>query len=311
MNLTIYQVDAFAEEVFQGNPAAVIPLEEWLPDETMQKIAMENNLSETAFFCHSEKEYKIRWFTPLAEVNLCGHATLASAHVLFHHLGCNENEINFESRSGLLTVKRDSDKIILNFPSSKVDAKYIPSNLKTAFGVHPQDAFVGRDDLMLIFKKEADIINLTPDFQKIIESNVRGIICTARSENYDFVSRFFAPAVGVNEDPVTGSAHTMLIPYWAKILNKKELVAKQVSKRGGILYCKDLGDRVEIGGKAVILLAQPFTIILKTGKHRISGLIPIIPKTKASLFPGSSEHTMKCLILKEGRWSYVAVKSSM
>ena len=251
MKLTIYQVDAFAEEVFQGNPAAVIPLDEWLPDETMQKLAMENNLSETAFFCQSEQGYKIRWFTPLAEVDLCGHATLASAHVLFHHLGFAENEIQFESRSGLLTVKRDSDKIVLNFPASKVESKYVPTNLKTAFGVHPQEAFIGRDDLMLIFKKEDDILHLNPNFAKIIESNVRGVICTARSENYDFVSRFFAPVVGVNEDPVTGSAHTMLIPYWSNQLKKSELIAKQVSKRGGILYCKDLGTRVEIGGKAV------------------------------------------------------------
>ncbi|HPF50980.1 MAG TPA: PhzF family phenazine biosynthesis protein [Draconibacterium sp.] len=254
MNLTMYQVDAFAEEVFQGNPAAVIPLDEWLPDDTMQKLAMENNLSETAFFCPSEQGYKIRWFTPLAEVALCGHATLASAHVLFHHLGFPENEIHFESQSGLLLVKKDLDRIVLNFPASKVESKFMPPSLKTAFGVHPQEAFVGRDDMMLIFKKEEDILNLAPDFSKIIESNVRGIICTARSEKYDFVSRFFAPAVGVNEDPVTGSAHTMLIPYWAKQLKKSELTAKQVSKRSGILYCKDLGDRVEIGGKAVTYL---------------------------------------------------------
>lgn len=254
MNLTMYQVDAFAEEVFHGNPAAVIPLDEWLPDDTMQKLAMENNLSETAFFCPSEQGYKIRWFTPLAEVALCGHATLASAHVLFHHLGFPENEIHFESQSGLLLVKKDLDRIVLNFPASKVESKFMPPSLKTAFGVHPQEAFVGRDDMMLIFKKEEDILNLAPDFSKIIESNVRGIICTARSEKYDFVSRFFAPAVGVNEDPVTGSAHTMLIPYWAKQLKKSELTAKQVSKRSGILYCKDLGDRVEIGGKAVTYL---------------------------------------------------------
>jgi len=257
MNLTLYQVDAFAEAVFEGNPAAVVPLTEWLSDEHMQKIALENNLSETAFFCKNDQGYHIRWFTPLAEVNLCGHATLASAHVLFHHLGYEENEIKFESRSGLLTVKRDDKKIILNFPSSKVESKYIPTNLKTAFGGHPQEAFVGRDDLMLIFKNEKDIINLKPNFIEIIESNVRGVICTARSEKYDFVSRFFAPAVGVNEDPVTGSAHTMLIPYWAKHLQKSEMVAKQVSPRGGILYCKDLGERVEIGGTAVTyMIAQ-------------------------------------------------------
>lgn len=251
MKLTIYQVDAFAEEVFQGNPAAVIPLQAWLPDEIMQKIALENNLSETAFFCKTDEGYKIRWFTPLAEVDLCGHATLASAHVLFTHLGNETNEINFESRSGLLIVKRDSDKLVLNFPSSQVEAQYIPSNLKTAFAVHPLSCFKGHNDLMLIFKSEDDIKNLKPNFIEIVESNARGVICTAPSDKYDFVSRFFAPAVGVNEDPVTGSAHTMLIPYWAKRLNKTELIAKQVSARGGILYCKYIGDRVEIGGTAV------------------------------------------------------------
>lgn len=254
MNLTIYQVDAFADEVFQGNPAAVIPLDEWLPGETMQKLAMENNLSETAFFCHNKQRFHIRWFTPLAEVRLCGHATLASAHVLFHHMGYSANEIQFESLSGLLTVKRVSGRIVLNFPASKVNAKSIPPSLNVAFGVKPQAAFAGRDDIMLVFEKEEDIDNLVPDFSKISESKVRGIICTARSEKYDFVSRFFAPAVGVNEDPVTGSAHTMLIPYWAKQLNKTEMIARQVSKRGGTVYCKNLGERVEIGGNAITYL---------------------------------------------------------
>lgn len=260
MELTIYQIDAFAEAVYQGNPAAVIPLKEWLSDEVMQNIALENNLSETAFFCSGEEGYKIRWFTPLAEVDLCGHATLASAHVLFHHLGYKDNEIRFESRSGLLIVKKDGDKILLNFPSSQVEAQYIPANLKTAFQVHPIKCFKGRDDLMLVFKSEEDILKLQPNFMKIIESNARGVICTARSNNYDFVSRFFAPAVGVNEDPVTGSAHTMLIPYWAKQLSKTEMTAKQISKRGGVVYCKDMNERVEIGGKAVTYMIGKITV---------------------------------------------------
>ncbi|MCY1723110.1 PhzF family phenazine biosynthesis protein [Prolixibacteraceae bacterium Z1-6] len=260
MNLTIYQVDAFANKVFECNPAAVVPIQTWLPDKTLQNIALENNLSETAFFVPANKGYHIRWFTPGSEVDLCGHATLATAHVLFQHLNYSEKEIHFESRSGLLMVKKEGDLLILNFPSSVVEAKYIPTNLKTAFTIHPIKCYKGKSDLMLIFKSEKDIIDLQPDFLKIIESNARGVICTARSEEYDFVSRFFAPAVGINEDPVTGSAHTMLIPYWAEQLNKTELTAKQVSKRGGVLYCKHLLDRVEIGGKAVTYLIGEINI---------------------------------------------------
>ncbi len=251
MKLTIYQIDAFAEKVFEGNPAAVIPLENWLPDNVMQQIAMENNLSETAFFIPLANAFHIRWCTPLAEVDLCGHATLASAHVLFNHLNYNEKEISFQSRSGILNVKKEEDLIVLNFPASKLTEIKIPENLKSAFNIQPEKCFKGRDDLMLIFEKEEDIIKLEPDFQKISGSKTRGIIVTAKSKKFDFVSRFFAPAVGVNEDPVTGSAHTMLIPYWSGELGKSDLTAKQVSARGGILYCKNLGERVEIGGKAV------------------------------------------------------------
>ncbi len=260
MELKIYQVDAFAEKTFEGNPAAVIPLENWLSDETMQKIALENNLSETAFFIPAEKGYHIRWFTPGAEVNLCGHATLATAHVLYHHLDYSDDEIIFESRSGILKVKRENELLVLNFPSSEVVSHPLPENLKTAFGVQPTEYFKGRDDLLLLFNSETDIEKLTSDFTKIIKSNARGVICTAKSEKYDFVSRFFAPAVGVNEDPVTGSAHTMLIPFWAKQLHKNTLIAKQISKRGGILYCKYLNDRVEIGGKAVTYMIGEINI---------------------------------------------------
>ena len=254
MKLSIYQIDAFAHQVFSGNPAAVIPLKSWFPDEIMQNIALENNLSETAFFVPIEKGFHIRWFTPAAEVDLCGHATLATAHVLFQHFNYSEKEIQFESRSGILKVKKKNDLIILDFPSSGVEEIETPENLKSAFNFQPQKCFKGRDDLMLIFKNEMDILNLQPDFQKIIESKTRGIIATARSTKYDFVSRFFAPAVGVNEDPVTGSAHTMLIPFWSEQLNKTQMNAKQVSARGGILQCKNLGNRVEIGGKAITFL---------------------------------------------------------
>lgn len=260
MQLTLYQIDAFAEKKFEGNPAAVIPLKEWLPDQAMQNIALENNLSETAFFIPENGRFCIRWFTPDSEVDLCGHATLATAHVLFKHLSYNKQEIQFESKSGILTVKKENDLLVLNFPASNVEAKYIPTKLKTAFNIHPNKCFKGKDDLMLCFKSEKDIINLEPNFMKIIDSNTRGVICTAKSEEYDFVSRFFAPAVGVNEDPVTGSAHTMLIPYWAKQLNKTKLLAKQVSKRGGVLHCHYLGNRVEIGGKAHTYLIGKITI---------------------------------------------------
>ncbi len=260
MKFAIYQVDAFAEHIFEGNPAAVIPMEEWLPDEVMLNIAQENNLSETAFFIPSQKGFHMRWFTPGAEVDLCGHATLASAHVLFQHLNYSEKEVQFESKSGMLRVKTEDGLLVLNFPSSKVEAIDMPDNLKTAFNIHPQECYKGRDDLMLIFRKEEDIVNLEPDLMKILESNCRGIICTARSKKYDFVSRFFAPAVGINEDPVTGSAHTMLIPYWAKELEKSTLIAKQVSKRGGILHCKHLDKRVEIAGKAVTYMIGEITI---------------------------------------------------
>lgn len=254
MALKIYQVDAFAANIFEGNPAAVVPLEKWLPDEKMQKIALENNLSETAFFIPKENGFHIRWFTPLAEVDLCGHATLATAHVLFRHFNYSKNEIQFESRSGILKVKRESDLLFMNFPASALTEVEIPSNLKKAFHIQSPKCLKGRDDYMLIFENEKEVLSLNPDFRQILKSETRGIIATSTSEEYDFVSRFFAPAVGVNEDPVTGSAHTMLIPYWAKTLGKNVLKAKQVSKRGGILHCRNIGERVEIGGQAVTYL---------------------------------------------------------
>ena len=254
MKLKIYQIDAFAERVFEGNPAAVISLENWLPDNLMQQIAMENNLSETSFFVPVENGFHIRWFTPTAEVNLCGHATLATAHVLFHHLNYAEKEIHFKSHSGILKVKMENSQIVLDFPASPLTEIEIPSEVAKAFHIQPVACFKGRDDFMLLFENENLISQLKPDFQQLVLVKTRGVICTSISEKYDFVSRFFAPAVGVNEDPVTGSAHTMLIPYWSGQLGKTELVAKQVSVRGGILYCKNLGERVEIGGKAVTFL---------------------------------------------------------
>lgn len=260
MKLNLFQVDAFAENIFEGNPAAVIPLENWLPDNIMQNIASENNLSETAFFVPSKNSFHIRWFTPATEVDLCGHATLATAHVLFNHLNFKDNEIQFDSRSGILKVKKDGEQIILDFPTSFVTETELSENIKEAFNIQPEKCFKGKDDLMFIFRNESDIHNLIPDFQKIKTLKERGVIVTAKSEKFDFISRFFGPAVGINEDPVTGSAHTMLIPFWAEKLNKNKLVAKQVSKRGGILYCNFHGDRVEIGGNAKTYLIGEISI---------------------------------------------------
>ena len=254
MELNIYKVDAFADQPFSGNPAAVVPLETWLPDEVMQNIALENNLSETAFFIPDGEGFHIRWFTPGAEVKLCGHATLASAHVLFEHLNYTPKEIHFNSLSGILKVKKENEILVLDFPASPISEIEIPENLEVAFNILPEKCFRGRDDLMLIYNNEQDIHNLNPDFQKILASKTRGVIATASSVEFDFISRFFAPSVGINEDPVTGSAHTMLIPYWSEKLGKSEMIAKQISQRGGILFCKLVGDRVEIGGRTSTFL---------------------------------------------------------
>jgi PhzF family phenazine biosynthesis protein len=226
----------------------------------MQQIAMENNLSETAFFVPVENGFHIRWFTPVAEVNLCGHATLAAAHVIFSHLNYPENGISFQSRSGILKVTRENDLIVLNFPASPVKSVEIPADVAKAFHIQPVVCYQGRDDYMLVYENEKQVKELKPDFQQLVRAKTRGVICTSASEKCDFVSRFFAPAVGVNEDPVTGSAHTMLIPFWSEKLGKKELTARQISARGGILYCKNLGERVAIGGKAVTYLVGEITI---------------------------------------------------
>jgi PhzF family phenazine biosynthesis protein len=260
MKLTIYQVDAFATQIFEGNPAAVVPLQEWLPNSLMQQIAMENNLSETAFFVPAKSGYHIRWFTPKAEVKLCGHATLASAHVLFNHFGFAENEISFDSLSGTLKVTRENGLIVLDFPALTATETKNPASVAKAFNITPKACFKGRDDYMLVFENEQEVLALQPDFQQLVNAQTRGVICTSKSEKYDFVSRFFAPAVGVNEDPVTGSAHTMLIPFWAGKLGKTEMTAKQVSERGGILHCKLSGDRVKIGGNAVTFLTGEITV---------------------------------------------------
>jgi PhzF family phenazine biosynthesis protein len=254
MQLIIYQEDAFAEKVFSGNPAAVIPLQKWLPDETMQNIASENNLSETAFFIPEGSGFHIRWFTPVSEVDLCGHATLASAHIIFNELDFAEKEIHFQSRSGILKVNCQDDLIILDFPVSPLNEISMPTDIFDAFELMPEKCIKGKEDIMLVFEKEENIKELKPNFEYLKRMNARGVIATAKSTQYDFVSRFFAPLEGIDEDPVTGSAHTMLIPYWTEKQNKSDLDPKQISPRGGMLYCKNKNERVHIAGKAVTYL---------------------------------------------------------
>lgn len=254
MKIPIYQIDAFADNIFNGNPAAVCPLKEWLPDALMQKIAMENNLSETAFFVKNGNEYEIRWFTPATEVDLCGHATLATAHVLFNHLDYNSDIIFLKSKSGDLRVKKEDELLVLDFPSGFYESITTPSKLAEALDNKPIETGRALDYLIAVFDDEDFVRNLKPDFQKLKLLPYHAIIVTSKSEEYDFVSRMFAPAIGIDEDPVTGSAHTILTPFWSRKLKKSKLRAKQVSARGGVLQCSISGDRVEIGGKAITYL---------------------------------------------------------
>lgn len=253
MTIPIYQVDAFAEKLFEGNPAAVCPLENWLDDDILQSIATENNLSETAFFVKENNHFNLRWFTPKTEVDLCGHATLASAFVLFNILNFNEEEINFQTQSGLLKVYKKDELIILNFPSFDLKITQPTQNLIIAIGKEPIETFFNRD-YFLVYENEEDIVSINPNFSELKKINSQGFIITAKGKDCDFVSRYFAPSVGIDEDPVTGSIHTVLIPFWSKRLNKNEMVAKQLSRRKGKLYCKNLGNRVEIAGKAILYL---------------------------------------------------------
>lgn len=250
MKLPIYQVDAFTSELFSGNPAAVCPLKEWLPDEKMQKIAAENNLAETAFFVHKGEIFELRWFTPKVEVDLCGHATLATAHVIFNYLKYSQSQIEFSTKSGELYVSRSRDLLVLNFPSTKPVRIETPENLIAGLNRKPIATYKTRD-IMAVFEDEADILAIKPDFEILRQLDCLGIMITAPGTGSDFVSRFFAPRVGVNEDPVTGSAHTTLIPYWAERLGKNKLHAFQLSERRGEIFCELLGERVNIGGRAV------------------------------------------------------------
>ena len=255
MKQRIYQIDAFTDKIFSGNPAAVCSLDKWLDDDVMQKIAMENNLAETAFYVKQDDQYQIRWFTPVAEVDLCGHATLAAAFVIFNYENYSENIIHFYSpKSGALQVTKKGELLTLNFPTDIFQQVELSKEITDCFNVKSRLAFKGKTDYLLVFDNEDEIKKAVPVFDSISKLEGRGVIITAKGDKVDFVSRFFAPKFGVNEDPVTGSAHTTLIPYWAKQLDKIEMTAIQLSNRKGYLQCKYLNDRVEIGGQGKLYL---------------------------------------------------------
>jgi PhzF family phenazine biosynthesis protein len=254
MKIQLYQIDAFTGRVFGGNPAAVCPLDAWLPDAVMQSIGLENNLSETAFIVPSNGEYAIRWFTPAVEVDLCGHATLASGYAIFNILEPSRTSVTFTSKSGPLHVTRQDETVVMNFPARPGEPCDPPKGLLDALNVKPETVLKA-SDYMAVFATEADVRALKPDMARLAAiDGVRAFICTAPGTDSDFVSRFFAPKQGIPEDPVTGSAHCTLIPYWSKRLGRNPLRALQLSARGGELFCEDLGERVGIAGRAALYL---------------------------------------------------------
>ncbi|GIV32344.1 MAG: putative isomerase [Saprospiraceae bacterium] len=270
MKLELYQVDAFTDALFGGNPAAVVPLQNWLPDELLQAIAAENNLSETAFFISKGDRFHIRWFTPVAEVALCGHATLATAHVLWAHLQHPADQLAFDSLSGPLGVSRQGQWYQLDFPTDKLEPLQLPTLLGDALGITPVETYKGREDVLVILETEAQLKALQPDFAQLKKLGGRGVICSAPGSRVDFVSRCFYPAYGIDEDPVTGSAHTTLTPYWAARLGKPELMAEQWSARRGRLRCRLDGDRTYIGGQAVTYLKGTIFLPIADGTLRVA-----------------------------------------
>jgi PhzF family phenazine biosynthesis protein len=254
MKIPLYQVNAFTSRAFSGNPAAICPLEDWLPDTILQGIAAENNLSETAYYIANPDRYELRWFTPTVEVDLCGHATLGAAFVIWEIRGeSSAAQLSFRSKSGLLTVERMGERYALDFPARPPSECKINPALTAALGAQPALILASRDYLC-VFENEDQVRSLRPDMARLAATDRFAVIATAPGCDCDFVSRFFAPAQGIPEDPVTGSAHCTLIPYWARRLAKRSLFARQVSQRGGELWCEDCGDRVRIGGHAVKFL---------------------------------------------------------
>ncbi len=253
MKIPIFQVDAFTNEAFSGNPAAVCPLDYWLSDDQMQKIAGENNLSETAFFVNRGDYYQVRWFTPQTEVDLCGHATLASAWVIMNKIQPDVEEVKFGSHGGELIVRRENDLYMMDFPVHRPEECVTPNKLIKALGQNPVEVLAS-NYYLAVFNSEDEVRNLKPYMTLLKELDRMGVVVTAPGDKVDFVSRFFAPAVGIPEDPVTGSAHCTLIPYWAEKLGKTRMMAKQVSCRGGDLICEYKNDRVVIGGQARLFM---------------------------------------------------------
>jgi PhzF family phenazine biosynthesis protein len=251
VRVPIYWVDAFTDHPFTGNPAAVCILDDYLDDDLLQAIATENNLSETAFLVADEGFWHIRWFSPAAEVSLCGHATLASGAVISSYIEPEVDNIRFESMSGPLTVRVDQDRFVLDFPAHQPERATTGDEIAGILGMVPESVWQAADMQMAVIDNEAHVATAEPDLERLLALDALGLIVTAPGSESDFVSRFFAPRVGVPEDPVTGSTHCMLIPYWSKVLQKKDLLAHQISSRGGVLHCRNLGDRVEIGGGAV------------------------------------------------------------
>lgn len=255
-SIPMYQVDAFADKPFAGNPAAVCILNSWLADDLLQAIAAENNLSETAFLVEAKDGFELRWFTPTTEVALCGHATLASAYVLFACRGWSGETIAFHTRrKGTLTVARQGNLLEMDFPATPVNRIPPPDGLARVLGLPCDEVYAADEDLMVVLPDEADVRGAAPDLAALAAFECRGIILTARGVEADFVSRFFAPRYGILEDPVTGSAHCALAPFWASRLGKTQLVARQVSKRGGELSCRSLNNRVYIAGRASLYLS--------------------------------------------------------
>lgn len=259
MKLDLFQVDAFTEKVFSGNPAAVVPLENWIAEELMQKIASENNLSETAFFVKIDDKYEIRWFTPANEVPLCGHATLASSFVIFNILKLENERIVFSSKSGDLIITKSDELITLNFPVNRPMPADLPDGLVDAIGVVPQEILFN-DAYLAVLENEEQVRRLVPNYSFFPKFEIHGLIVTARAKDYDFVSRFFVPAEGIPEDPVTGFAHTILTPYWSEKLGKTKMSAYQASPRGGELIVENLGERVNISGKAAFYMKGEISI---------------------------------------------------
>ena len=260
MKIFYYQVDAFTGSVFSGNPAGVCLLDDWLEDEILQSIAAENNLSETAFVIEEGDSYGLRWFTPVVEIDLCGHATLATAFVLLEHIVPSKDRVTFHSKSGVLSVARMDTMLAMDFPSRPAQPCQTPERLVKALGQKPRETRFSVRDCMAVFDTEQQVYTLRPDMQALCEIDAAGVIVTAPGTQSDFVSRFFAPREGIPEDPVTGSAHSTLIPYWAERLQKSTLHALQISKRGGELFCENHGDRVQIAGKAALFLQGTITI---------------------------------------------------